>query len=140
MWTAVDGTHQLPNVLVTLVFQTCPSDALRLHLYCCWAYSCSQFYNQPCWLTKVGGVFLLYSCGRYKGCGQPVLIGGSMGTSSYVLVGTQGAMEQTFGSTCHGAGRAMSRAQSKKTLGYKEVSCRHFHTHCCSLLPVHTCI
>ena len=59
--------------------------------------------------------------GRYQKCGQPVLIGGSMGTSSYVLVGTQGAMEQTFGSTCHGAGRAMSRAQSKKTLGYKEV-------------------
>lgn len=58
---------------------------------------------------------------RYQNCGQPVLIGGSMGTSSYVLVGTQGAMEQTFGSTCHGAGRAMSRAQSKKTLGYKEV-------------------
>lgn len=44
-----------------------------------------------------------------------------MGTSSYVLVGTQGAVDQTFGSTCHGAGRAMSRAQSKKTLGYKEV-------------------
>lgn len=44
-----------------------------------------------------------------------------MGTSSYVLVGTQQAMERTFGSTCHGAGRAMSRAQSKKTLGYKEV-------------------
>lgn len=36
--------------------------------------------------------------------GQPVLIGGSMGTCSYVLVGTQTAMEQTFGSTCHGAG------------------------------------
>ena len=58
---------------------------------------------------------------RYQKCGQPVLIGGSMGTSSYVLVGTQGAMEQTFGSTCHGAGRAMSRAQSKKALDYKEV-------------------
>ncbi|KAL3133571.1 hypothetical protein ABBQ38_007418 [Trebouxia sp. C0009 RCD-2024] len=58
---------------------------------------------------------------RYQKCGQPVLIGGSMGTSSYVLVGTQQAMERTFGSTCHGAGRAMSRAQSKKTLGYKEV-------------------
>ncbi|KAL0055065.1 hypothetical protein WJX82_006488 [Trebouxia sp. C0006] len=58
---------------------------------------------------------------KYQKCGQPVLIGGSMGTSSYVLVGTQGAMQQTFGSTCHGAGRAMSRAQSKKTLGYKEV-------------------
>ena len=52
-----------------------------------------------------------------------------MGTSSYVLVGTQGAMEQTFGSTCHGAGRAMSRAQSKKTLGYKEV-CTSIK-HCC---------
>ncbi|KAL0035786.1 hypothetical protein WJX77_002605 [Trebouxia sp. C0004] len=58
---------------------------------------------------------------RYQKCGQPVLIGGSMGTSSYVLVGTQGAMDHTFGSTCHGAGRAMSRAQSKKTLGFKEV-------------------
>ncbi|KAL0022452.1 hypothetical protein WJX79_001856 [Trebouxia sp. C0005] len=58
---------------------------------------------------------------RYQKCGQPVLIGGSMGTSSYVLVGTQGAMEHTFGSTCHGAGRAMSRAHSKKILGYKEV-------------------
>lgn len=45
-----------------------------------------------------------------------------MGTSRYVLVGTQGAVEQIFGSTCHGAGRAMSRAHSKKTLHYKEVS------------------
>ncbi len=46
--------------------------------------------------------------------GQPVLIPGSMGTASYVLVGTTGAMEQTFGSTCHGAGRVMSRSQAKK--------------------------
>jgi tRNA-splicing ligase RtcB len=46
--------------------------------------------------------------------GQPVLIPGSMGTASYVLVGTAGAMEQTFGSTCHGAGRVMSRTQAKK--------------------------
>ncbi len=46
--------------------------------------------------------------------GQPVLIPGSMGTASYVLVGTAGAMEQTFGSTCHGAGRVMSRSQAKK--------------------------
>ncbi|MEE9592641.1 MAG: RtcB family protein [Thermoplasmata archaeon] len=46
---------------------------------------------------------------RYKDIGQPVLIPGSMGTHSYVLVGTEGAMEQTFGSTCHGAGRIMSR-------------------------------
>lgn len=46
--------------------------------------------------------------------GQPVLIPGSMGTASYVLIGTTEAMRQTFGSTCHGAGRVMSRARAKK--------------------------
>jgi tRNA-splicing ligase RtcB len=46
--------------------------------------------------------------------GQPVLIPGSMGTCSYVLVGTEQAMKETFGSSCHGAGRAMSRHASKK--------------------------
>lgn len=48
--------------------------------------------------------------------GQPVLIPGSMGTASYVLTGTTGAMQQTFGSTCHGAGRLMSRAEARKTV------------------------
>src|SRR5690554_2826890 len=52
---------------------------------------------------------------RYRSVGQPVLIPGDMGRYSYVLVGTEGAMEQTFGSTCHGAGRALSRRQAKKT-------------------------
>jgi len=51
----------------------------------------------------------------YKACGQPVLIPGSMGTASYVLVGTEGAMEETFGTTCHGAGRVMSRTAAKKS-------------------------
>jgi tRNA-splicing ligase RtcB len=46
--------------------------------------------------------------------GQPVLIPGSMGTCSYVLVGTELAMKETFGSSCHGAGRAMSRSQAKR--------------------------
>ena len=45
----------------------------------------------------------------YRAMGQPVIIPGSMGTASYVLLGTQTAMEQTFGSTCHGAGRVLSR-------------------------------
>ena len=45
----------------------------------------------------------------YKGVGQPVIIPGDMGRSSYVLVGTERAMDETFGSTCHGAGRVMSR-------------------------------
>ncbi len=46
--------------------------------------------------------------------GQPVLIPGSMGTCSYVLVGTEQAMKETFGSSCHGAGRSMSRTQARK--------------------------
>lgn len=46
--------------------------------------------------------------------GQPVLIPGSMGTASYVLIGTKAAMQETFGSTCHGAGRVMSRAKARK--------------------------
>ena len=51
---------------------------------------------------------------EYGEIGQPVLVPGSMGTASYVLVGTSGSMAQTFGSTCHGAGRVMSRARAKK--------------------------
>ena len=50
----------------------------------------------------------------YKKTGQPVLIPGDMGRYSYVLVGTQRALEETFGSTCHGAGRMMSRTQAIK--------------------------
>ncbi len=50
----------------------------------------------------------------YQDAGQPVLIPGSMGTASYVLVGTERAMEETFGTVCHGAGRAMSRTAAKK--------------------------
>lgn len=50
----------------------------------------------------------------YRHIGQPVLIPGDMGRASFVLVGTDEAMQQTFGSTCHGAGRIMSRNQAKK--------------------------
>jgi tRNA-splicing ligase RtcB len=50
----------------------------------------------------------------YRKVGQPVLIPGDMGRYSYVLVGTEKAMEETFGSTCHGAGRVQSRTQAKK--------------------------
>jgi len=52
----------------------------------------------------------------YYEIGQPVLIPGSMGTCSYVLVGTEKAMEETFGSSCHGAGRAKSRHAAKKEI------------------------
>lgn len=51
---------------------------------------------------------------KYREVGQPVLVPGDMGTASYVLVGTRLAMEETWGSTCHGAGRRLSRTQAKK--------------------------
>ena len=50
----------------------------------------------------------------YKKTGQPVIIGGSMETGSFLLLGTEKAMEQTFGSTAHGSGRTMSRTQAKR--------------------------
>jgi tRNA-splicing ligase RtcB (3'-phosphate/5'-hydroxy nucleic acid ligase) len=52
----------------------------------------------------------------YRDVGQPVLVPGSMGTSSWVLAGTEAAMQFTFGSCCHGAGRIMSRSQAKKRI------------------------
>ncbi len=51
----------------------------------------------------------------YRSVGQPVFIPGSMGTASYVLAGCDAALKLSFGSTCHGAGRAMSRGEAKRT-------------------------
>lgn len=57
----------------------------------------------------------------YRGIGQPVIVPGDMGRCSYILVGTQKAVDDTFGSTCHGAGRIMSRSQAKKKINAREV-------------------
>jgi tRNA-splicing ligase RtcB len=57
----------------------------------------------------------------YQFIGQPVLIGGTMGTCSYVLTGTATGMAETFGSTCHGAGRAQSRNKARSSLSYEQV-------------------
>lgn len=57
----------------------------------------------------------------YRDTGQPVIIGGSMETGSYLLVGTKKAMEETFGSTCHGSGRTMSRHKAKKEINYNQL-------------------
>ncbi|KAM9989314.1 hypothetical protein ACTFIY_005356 [Dictyostelium cf. discoideum] len=57
----------------------------------------------------------------YQFTGQPVLIGGTMGTCSYVLTGTELGMNETFGSTCHGAGRSCSRNKSRNNLSYTDV-------------------
>jgi len=56
--------------------------------------------------------------------GQPVLIPGSMGTASYVLMGQQGSMEQSFGSSCHGAGRVMSRTRALSEVAAPELRAR----------------
>jgi tRNA-splicing ligase RtcB len=53
---------------------------------------------------------------RFKATGQPVLVPGSMGTSSWVLAGTEESMVRSIGSTCHGAGRVWSRARAKKVV------------------------
>jgi len=58
---------------------------------------------------------------KYSRIGQPVLIPGDMGRVSYILVGTEQAMKETFGSTCHGAGRLKSRAAAKKHLRGRDV-------------------
>jgi tRNA-splicing ligase RtcB len=52
---------------------------------------------------------------EYRKVGQPVLIPGDMGRYSYVAVGTERAMRETFGSTCHGAGRVQSRSAAKRS-------------------------
>jgi tRNA-splicing ligase RtcB (3'-phosphate/5'-hydroxy nucleic acid ligase) len=57
----------------------------------------------------------------YRDVGQPVFIPGDMGRYSYVLVGTRGAFRETFGSTCHGAGRRMSRKKAKKAAGGRDL-------------------
>lgn len=58
----------------------------------------------------------------YRAVGQPVLIPGDMGTSSYVLVGGDRSAEESFGSTCHGAGRTMSRSKARKTVRGNELA------------------
>jgi len=57
----------------------------------------------------------------YRAVGQPVFIPGSMGTASFVLAGEPAAMERSFGTTCHGAGRAMSRTRARQQIGGAEL-------------------
>ncbi|MGQ9758500.1 MAG: RtcB family protein [Actinomycetota bacterium] len=61
---------------------------------------------------------------RYAATGQPVIIPGDMGSHSYVLVGTEEALRKSFGSTCHGAGRTMSRKAAKKQVRGEELKRR----------------
>lgn len=62
--------------------------------------------------------------GDYRAIGQPVLVPGSMGTASWILVGDEGAMRETFGSVCHGAGRLLSRTAAKRGHNARDVQDR----------------
>ena len=57
----------------------------------------------------------------YRAVGQPVIIPGDMGRASWVLVGQPGSMEHTFGTTCHGAGRVMSRTAAVRATGNRKI-------------------
>jgi tRNA-splicing ligase RtcB len=57
----------------------------------------------------------------YRAIGQPVIIPGDMGRASWVLVGQQGSMDRTFGTTCHGAGRIMSRTAAVRAAGNRRI-------------------
>jgi len=59
---------------------------------------------------------------RYRAIGQPVLIPGDMGRYSFIAVGTEQAMRESFGSTCHGAGRVMGRKQAVRTLAGRDIA------------------
>jgi len=61
---------------------------------------------------------------EYQSLGQPVLVPGSMGTESWVLVGQSASMDLTYGSCCHGAGRVMSRSQAKRTVRGDALKCQ----------------
>ena len=58
---------------------------------------------------------------RYQEVGQPVLVPGDMGRCSFIAVGTQKAMDETFGSTCHGAGRVLSRGAARRSMQGRDV-------------------
>ncbi len=72
--------------------------------------------------TRAFGIGNPAICEEYREIGQPVLIPGDMGTHSYVLVGTELAMQETFGSTCHGAGRVLSRTQALERTKGRSIS------------------
>uniref|UniRef100_A0A7S3ENV0 RNA-splicing ligase RtcB homolog n=2 Tax=Rhodosorus marinus TaxID=101924 RepID=A0A7S3ENV0_9RHOD len=72
--------------------------------------------------TRAFGPFHPLIPAAYQTIGQPALVGGTMGTASYVLLGTDEGMKTAFGSTCHGAGRALSRSKSRAMINSMDVA------------------
>jgi len=115
-------THQIREAFAA-VFESTPH-ALGMHLIYDVAHNIAKVerYENGEWLVHRKGATRAFGPGSpalpdcYRAIGQPVICGGSMETGSYLLVGTDRAMQDTFGSTMHGSGRTMSRAQAKRTV------------------------
>lgn len=79
------------------------------------AHNIAKFENHQVPASSKTGRFLIHRKGATRSFpGQPVIIGGSMETGSYLLIGTEEALKKSYGSTAHGSGRTMSRAKAKK--------------------------
>lgn len=113
-------THQIREAFAAVFGESAP--ALGMHLVYDVAHNIAKVERYPDgeWLVHRKGATRAFGPGSpelpdcYRAIGQPVICGGSMETGSYLLVGTDHAMQETFGSTMHGSGRTMSRAQAKR--------------------------
>lgn len=100
--------HGRMNMLYDVSHNTCKVEIHEIH------GNKKRLYVHRKGATRAFGPGHLDLPQEYLRIGQPVLIGGTMGTYSFILAGTEEGMHQAFGSACHGAGRAMSRTQAKK--------------------------
>jgi tRNA-splicing ligase RtcB (3'-phosphate/5'-hydroxy nucleic acid ligase) len=105
-WIREDLTHYFPNFKADVVYDIC--------------HNIAKFENHIV-NGKEKKVLVMRKGATRSFPGMPVLIPGSMGTSSYVLVGTKKALEVSFGSTAHGAGRVKSRTQARKSIKAQEI-------------------
>ncbi len=114
-------THQIREAFQSVFGQS--AEALGMHVIYDVAHNIAKVerYAEGDLVVHRKGSTRAFGPGRpevpelYRQVGQPVICGGSMETGSYLLVGTSDAMEHTFGSTMHGSGRTMSRAQAKRS-------------------------
>ncbi|RIL12552.1 MAG: RNA-splicing ligase RtcB [Proteobacteria bacterium] len=119
-------TYQVRNAFLHVLKEPCADD-LRLLYDVSHNIAKLEHYNGVECLVHRKGATRAFGPGRaelpeeFQRTGQPVIIPGSMGTASYVLAGTEAAMQQSFGSCCHGAGRALSRMRAKKTIDYNQL-------------------
>jgi tRNA-splicing ligase RtcB (3'-phosphate/5'-hydroxy nucleic acid ligase) len=113
-WVREDMRHYFPNFEAEVVYDICHNIAKF------------EEHDGRKVLVMRKGATRSFGPGRkeipkdYREVGQPVLIPGSMGTPSYVLVGTKEAEEKSFGSTAHGAGRIRSRTEAKKKMSFED--------------------